>query len=76
MLPNVGIIDQACNGKHAVDLVTQNEKVALAAGERYYDIIFLDINMPIKDGYEAQQDICNFYEKLQKQSKELAKSSI
>ena len=47
MLPNVGIIDQASNGQHAMDLVSQNEKIALENGERYYDIIFLDINMPI-----------------------------
>jgi len=53
--------------------VLDNEKEALKNGERCYDVIFLDLNMPIQDGYEAQQNICNFYEKLQKESRELNK---
>ena len=53
MLSSVGTIDQACNGKHALDLVLENEKQALKNGERYYDVIFLDLNMPIQNGYEA-----------------------
>lgn len=39
--------DYAINGKQAVDKVMENE----------YDIIFMDIQMPIMDGYEAAEII-------------------
>jgi CheY-like chemotaxis protein len=44
-------IDEAENGQIAVDII--------AANSNRYDIIFMDIHMPIKDGYTAARDIRN-----------------
>ena len=43
-------IDQANNGQEALDLVLEN---SADPNSRKYDLIFLDLGMPIKDGYEA-----------------------
>ncbi len=42
-------LDFAKDGQEAVDLVTVEK--------RQYDIILMDINMPVKDGYKATADI-------------------
>ncbi len=43
-------IDKARDGKEAVDIMA-------AAEEDYYDVIFMDIQMPIMNGYEATRAI-------------------
>ena len=60
-------IDQACNGQEALDLVVSNEQHFATTGERIYDIIFLDLGMPIKDGYEACKLIVDHYKQLKEQ---------
>ncbi len=39
-------VERACDGREAVDMFTASEK-------DYYDVIFMDIQMPIMGGYEA-----------------------
>ncbi len=39
-------VERACDGREAVDMFTASEK-------DYYDIIFMDIQMPVMGGYEA-----------------------
>ena len=55
--PLVGKIDQATNGLEAFELV-KNSQADIE--EDQYDIIFLDLDMPILDGYTACQKIINF----------------
>ena len=51
------IPDEAANGKEAVEKVQQNE----------YDIIFMDMRMPVMNGYEAAGMIRNLPEEKYKQ---------
>ena len=46
-------ITVASNGKEAVDLVSQSQ----APGEDPYDIILMDIQMPVLDGYKATKKL-------------------
>jgi len=50
LLQNGFIVETAANGKIALDMVSASE-----AG--YYDIILMDIQMPVMDGYEATKAI-------------------
>lgn len=51
LLDVVGIeVEQALNGKLAVDCVTEKEP-------GYYDLIFMDIQMPVMNGYQAAKEI-------------------
>jgi len=50
LLRNGFIVETAVNGKIALDMVSASE-----AG--YYDIILMDIQMPVMDGYEATKAI-------------------
>jgi CheY-like chemotaxis protein len=53
-LSNVGIkTTLAQNGKEAVEMTTQRMK----NGEKPFDLIFMDIHMPVMDGHEAASKI-------------------
>ena len=43
-------VESAVNGKEAVDIVAQK-------GGEYYGMVFMDIQMPVMNGYEAAQEI-------------------
>ena len=43
-------VEEACNGAEAVKMVEESDS-------GYYDLIFMDIQMPIMDGYEAAKAI-------------------
>mgnify|MGYP002633700584 CR=1 FL=1 len=58
-------IDEALNGQEALELVIQNEVNFLNGKERLYDLIFLDLDMPIKNGYEACKLIQKHYKHIQ-----------
>lgn len=57
-MTHIDRIDKAYNGQEALDLVRLNER---NNHKRYYDMIFLDLTMPIKDGYEACKQIIQHY---------------
>jgi CheY-like chemotaxis protein len=50
-MPQIEQIDQACNGQEALDLIIKNEKEFLTKCRLCYDIVVLDLSMPIKDGF-------------------------
>lgn len=41
-------VDVADNGKHAIELIQNHD-------EDYYDVVLMDVQMPVMDGYEATQ---------------------
>ena len=61
-------IDEALNGQEALDMVMLNEVNFAKGKERLYDLIFLDLGMPIKDGYEACELIREHYKLIKKGS--------
>ena len=64
----VEYIHQAENGQDALDKVMVNEKGLLNGGEKMYDLIFLDLGMPIKNGYQACQSILQHYNQMHKKA--------
>jgi CheY-like chemotaxis protein len=47
----------AFNGEEAVSLVRTRLSKQCGCGRRQYPIIFMDISMPVLDGYQASQQI-------------------
>ena len=43
-------VDSAENGKEAVDIIKEK-------GPDYYGIVFMDIQMPVMNGYDAAREI-------------------
>jgi signal transduction histidine kinase/CheY-like chemotaxis protein/ABC-type amino acid transport substrate-binding protein len=51
LLKDAGLkVDEAVNGKNAVDMLTER-------GAGYYDLVIMDVQMPVMDGYEATRVI-------------------
>ncbi len=51
LLTYIGIeVEKARNGQQAVDIVRNRP-------ENYFDLVFMDIQMPVKNGYEAAREI-------------------
>ena len=59
VIPCIGTVDTAKNGQEALDFVRQNETDDKQVC--HYSLIFLDLNMPIMNGYEACRQIAEFY---------------
>ena len=58
----IGKIDKATNGQEAFEFVRDNERPDNQ--ERAYDMIFLDLEMPIKNGFEACAMIKKHYKSI------------
>ena len=60
MIRETGIsIEEAVNGTEAVRLVQNNP-------EDYFDLVFMDVQMPEMDGYEAAGQIRQYEKKLKR----------
>ena len=66
LFDNVGKIDKATNGQEAFECVRDNEH---PNEERTYDMIFIDLEMPIKNGFEACEMIRKHYTNIQEEKK-------
>jgi len=53
LLDQVEFVDKAYNGQEALDLVMDSEKDFSNGGPRVYDIIFMDLTMPVMGGCES-----------------------
>jgi len=72
LLDNVGRIDKATNGQEAFEYVRDNEQ---PNEERTYDVIFIDLEMPIKNGFEACTMIRKHYENIKEDQELLSMGS-
>ena len=61
----IGKVDKASNGLEALELVKQSQKLKSAD---QYDLIVLDLEMPILDGYQACMKINQYYELVNNKS--------
>ena len=53
----ITMTDSAFNGQECVDQIKTKAKVECTCKHRGYKLIFMDINMPIMDGFTATQNI-------------------
>ena len=44
------VVDRACNGQEGVNRIVEK-------GSAYYDVVLMDIQMPVMNGYEATRQI-------------------
>lgn len=56
------IVDTAINGQCAYELVLQSKQNK----KKMYDLIVMDLNMPVTDGFEACDKISKLYNKIVK----------
>jgi len=56
---------EAANGKIAIDMFREAMEKPCQCANRAYKLVFMDINMPIKDGYEATREILKMVEREQ-----------
>ena len=54
--------DSANNGQIAIDKVKLNKSIKKCCPQ--YKLIIMDIDMPIKDGFQASKEISEFYKSL------------
>lgn len=73
-LPYIEMIDLANNGQEVLDMIIQKEN-QFKNYHKAYDIILLDLKMPIKNGFEACRMILGYYEKM-KTAQEQAQQEV
>jgi CheY-like chemotaxis protein len=58
MLKKLGYLsDKAYNGQECIDLINEKKNSNCKCGKNYYQIIFLDIVMPVMDGIKAAHKV-------------------
>ena len=62
---------EAINGKIAIDMFKEAMNKPCKCPNRAYKLIFMDINMPIKDGYQATEEILKMVEAEERRIKVL-----
>ena len=56
---------EAANGKIAIDLFREAMNKPCQCPNRAYKLVFMDINMPVKNGYEATEEILKMADREQ-----------
>ena len=49
------VVEQAMNGQQAVEKVVARHNSVEQGVKRYFDLIFLDLHMPVLDGYKVSR---------------------
>ena len=60
-IARIGEIFEVRNGQEAFDEVCRKEHQYTLGGTRHFDMIMLDLEMPIVNGFEASKNIKRFY---------------